>query len=698
MQGVSELYLHIKIVKYKLITNYKLDINMKKNLLKSAAMFFAACAASMSLTAQKVAYPEAYVVDIFDAMPRTWTAVSEDNALSLNPARQAMNTSTMVLKLQRTGATISGAETALALPAGQYGYAHIMMYSETAVTPTIKVNDTDAEIAAPAALAANTWTDVVFAIPAASAIDYLRVNIDNTADAPENPVYLYIDNVVLNNVSEATVKTIAANAAIEPFNYKSEGVNNQYALQNDWSYTKMLDNYTYGSTITFTTGSASRGMVEYNGKMYFPVRKGGTEDNPHQIAVVNGATGVIETSIDIPTNVFTYQLEVNAGTDSARIETAAVALPFNDVHKDQNGNLIFSNLVTSAAGPFEVWAYNVEAGTWTLVLHEVIAEVEGFADATVRFDAFGVYGSYPEHLVIMASNASKVEAYKWVIENGVSQGMEYIVLDDYKGYPETSKNKAVNPGTAPRIYPIDDEYFYLDGNATFPTLYNSEGTLIDNFYQDTLTAYSNISKSVIYYNSEVKFDTINFTMNEGHNGLQEFELTNAETGEKEYFLACAARNTVGTSASSYAIMKFADANKSFRDAEFLFLFPGNGMGGASNAYRTAAVTVENENDYTANLYAYTGENGIAKYTMINMELANKAKAIEEPVAVENTTVSANKVYVNNNVVTLDNKANVEVYSILGQKVAEYKNVNTFSLNSGMYIVVVDGVSNKVIIK
>ena len=43
----------------------------------------------------------------------------------------------------------------------------------------------------------------------------------------------------------------------------------------------------------------------------------------------------------------------------------------------------------------------------------------------------------------MASNASKVEAYKWVIENGVSQGMEYIVLDDYKGYPETSKNKAV---------------------------------------------------------------------------------------------------------------------------------------------------------------------------------------------------------------------------------------------------------------
>ena len=54
---------------------------MKKNLLKSAAMFFAACDASMSLTAQTVSYPETYLVDIFDAMPRTWASVSEDNAV-----------------------------------------------------------------------------------------------------------------------------------------------------------------------------------------------------------------------------------------------------------------------------------------------------------------------------------------------------------------------------------------------------------------------------------------------------------------------------------------------------------------------------------------------------------------------------------------------------------------------------------------
>ena len=81
-----------------------------------------------------------------------------------------------------------------------------------------------------------------------------------------------------------------------------------------------------------------------------------------------------------------------------------------------------------------------------------------------------------------------------------------------------------------------------------------------------------------------------------------------------------------------------------------------------------------------------------------MELANKVQAPEEPVAVDNATVSSNKVYVNNNTVRLENKANVEVYTVLGQRVAVMNNVDTFTLNSGMYIVVVDGVRNKVIIK
>ena len=665
---------------------------MKKNLLKSAAMFFVACAASMSLTAQTVSYPETYLVDIFDAMPRTWASVSEDNAVVSNPARQALNTSNKVLKMQRTAEALSGAEVTLNIPAGKYGYAHIMMYSETAVTPQIKINDTDAEIVA-TALTAETWTDVVFAIPANSAIDYLRVYVDNAATAPEAPVYLYIDNVELNNVAEATVKTIATAAAIDPFEYKAEGANGQYALQNDWSFSKALDNYTYGSTINFTTGSSTRGMVALNGKMYFPVRKDGTAENPHQLVVMNGQTGEIEQTINIPTDAFTYQVEVNAGTDSARTDTVTIGLAFNDAQKDNNGNIFFSNLVTSATGAFGVWGYNVESGNFFKVLVDVIANYPDFATATVRFDAFGVYGSYPENLTIMAPNASALEAYKWEVVNGEVGDVQLILLDDFTGLAETDPNKNINPGTAPRIYPMEDGYFFLDGNATLPTLYDEEGVLTSSFFNNG-TVGSNINKTYVV----APEDTIKYSMNGGHNGLQEFEFTNAETGDVEYYLACAGRNTVGTCPSSYVIFKYADARKELSTAEMVYFFPGRGMGSSSNAYRTAAITVENRNDYTADIYLYTGENGIAKYTFTNMELANKVQAPEEPVAVDNATVSSNKVYVNNNTVRLENKANVEVYTVLGQRVAVMNNVDTFTLNSGMYIVVVDGVSNKVIIK
>lgn len=669
---------------------------MKKNLLKSTAMFFAACAASMTLNAQNVSYPQEYVVDIFDAMPQVWETVNEANSVVLNPAKQANNTSTRVLKLQQTSETnISGAEVALTLPAGKYQYAHIMMYSNVAITPSIKVNATDAEIVAATALTPNTWTDVVFAIPESSQIEFLRV-LTNTVKTDED-INLYIDNVVLNNVADPTVKTIDANAAIDNFNYTAAGNNKQYAISNDWSYSTKLDNYNYATQITFTTGSATRGMVEYNGKMYFPVRRDGSAEKPHQIAVINGENGTLDTIINVPTDVFTYEVELYTGTDTARTETKKDGMACNDMCKDKNGNLFMSNLLLSAKSPFLVWAYNVENGTFTKVLEKTISEEQGFEEAKVRFDAFGVYGSYPEHLVIMAQNASAMEAYKWVIENGTVSSFEYIALDDEKGKAETDETKSTNPGTAPRIYPIDDEYFYLDGNATFPTLYDSEGTLVDNFYVDPENVSSVIKKRITFYSNDNVIDTVDFTMNEGHNGLEEFEMTNAETGEKEYFLACASRNTVAPIASSYAIFKFADENKSFKDAEMLFVFPGEGLGTKSNAYRTAIVNVENLNDYTVNLYLYTGENGIAKYTMTNMELANKVKG-EEPVAVDNATVNSNKVYVNDNVVTLDSKANVEVYTILGQKVAEMNNVNTFTLKSGMYVVVVDGVSNKVIIK
>ena len=73
---------------------------------------------------------------------------------------------------------------------------------------------------------------------------------------------------------------------------------------------------------------------------------------------------------------------------------------------------------------------------------------------------------------------------------------------------------------------MEDGYFFLDGNATLPTLYDEEGVLTSSFYNNGAVG-SNINKTYVV----APEDTIKYSMNGGHNGLQEFEFTNAETGD-----------------------------------------------------------------------------------------------------------------------------------------------------------------------
>ena len=60
----------------------------------------------------------------------------------------------------------------------------------------------------------------------------------------------------------------------------------------------------------------------------------------------------------------------------------------------------------------------MQIGAGTLVLSEDLKV--NYPDATIRFDAFGVYGDVNSSAIIMASNASAMEAYKWTITNGVA--------------------------------------------------------------------------------------------------------------------------------------------------------------------------------------------------------------------------------------------------------------------------------------
>jgi hypothetical protein len=248
----------------------------------------------------------------------------------------------------------------------------------------------------------------------------------------------------------------------------------------------------------------------------------------------------------------------------------------------------------------------------------------------------------------MAADANgSWNVYRWLIEDGVAgEGEQVAVLLD----PAVDQSLFVNAagyGTAPQIFPQDElgELFYVDGFNTLPMLFygNPEegANLIDDFI--------NVPTGVKVWNNN---DTI--SMNQGFNGLVEFQV-----GE-EYFLLMVAMNNVGAVPTTYALYKFADADRAFEGMTPLWYFPHNGLGTATIGCRTATPSVDVVSDTEATLYLYATNNGYAAYTLtIDPTIIS---AVED---VETVKVEAKKIIENGNIVVIKNGVK---YNMLGAEV------------------------------
>jgi hypothetical protein len=441
-----------------------------------------------------------------------------------------------------------------------------------------------------------------------------------------------------------------------------------YQLVNQWIRSTTAGNYTKND---LGGSGLVRGMVAKDANFYFCYRGGvGT----HSIVVVDGVSGEYEKTITLSENAFTtVQYE---GTDSAAT-VSAVTLPNNDIKLDTEGNFLVGPCITSGAQPMMVYKVDIETGECTELINEVIAENPEYAELSIRFDAFGVWGDVDDYAVVMAMNANAMNAFRWVIEDGVAGAAELVTLD-----PLFEGDASVNPGSAPQIMPISEDLFYVDGNATFPTLYqyaDGKGTRIDCFYD-----------------AEGNSLPILGSMNQGHNGITDFQLLNA-AGETEYFMCCAATNTVKDPISSFAIIKYADESLSFQTAELVYQFPSSGFGGTSNAYRTApAFATENPNNpNAADIYVYVGENGFGRYTFScdGVEIKQDQDVDNgelDNVAVENVTIA--NVYTEGGLVVAEGE--FQIFTVTGQNVTAQNG----NLAQGAYIVKVANATAKVIVK
>ncbi len=454
-------------------------------------------------------------------------------------------------------------------------------------------------------------------VPGLKIVSYDSYNNPTVKDALGNEVLCYkmvLDPVEAPVGSKITVDAVAgwfkgfqfvgdvAGLSVVPGpkkdTYAYPTRHDKYTLTNNWVVSNIEDNYAPnkpGST------DMVRGMAAKDGIMYFISRE--TES----IVRVDGATGEMLDPIKI-TGEHVFQKVT--GTDSLgnNVYGSAATLPYNDIKFDQAGNCLIGACVQGSAvncQPFQIYMVDLATGEATEILNDVLWDNPGLDSLLFRFDAFGVAGDVTKNGVIMAADATQGNwlVYRWLITDGVAgEGEQVAILLD----PATDQSLYINAAgfyTAPQIFPQDElgELFYVDGFNTLPMLFygNPEtgAILLDDFI--------NVPTEKVVTNNEGE----TLTMNEGHNGLVEFQV-----GE-EYFLLMAASNTAGKPTSAFALYKFADADRMFAGMEPLWYFPHEGMGSSTNGCRTAVPSVDVIDDHTAVLYIYTNNNGYATYTL-----------------------------------------------------------------------------------
>lgn len=167
--------------------------------------------------------------------------------------------------------------------------------------------------------------------------------------------------------------------------------------------------------------------------------------------------------------------------------------PCNDVFVDDGGNLCIMNLKGKTN--------NLEIATIDLATIDNDAKtVKATPRITVsvpdiRIDHARIIGDISKGEAYLYGTSSETTVYRWELENGSLVNNDYIVNTIASFYPsKVSGTTTKSIGTAARIYPIDKDYFYLDGAGTSFTLYkfnetSTNATLISSFASsDTNTA------------------------------------------------------------------------------------------------------------------------------------------------------------------------------------------------------------------
>ena len=326
---------------------------------------------------------------------------------------------------------------------------------------------------------------------------------------------------------------------------------NGYSIESLWMYSVNTSNF------PSQLGGDQRGMAALNGKVYISQRDG-------HLLEFSGETGEFIRSITLTGDCLTD----NDGN--------SLQYKCQDLFVDAANNLCISNLTLDCSSvPLTICTININTGATTRVFN-MTTTLGG------RIDFVAIRGDVnTTGCEIWAAVANSNYVYRWTRNASTYWAVAYTSIDTY--YPTGS---ATTNSTAPRIMPISNTQFILDGHNSAPALYtfNASGTAT---YVDGFGSNSSIAPTANNWNG-VSQATLN--------GTPIFAYVS------------------GISPNTFTIVT-NPSNFNFSKMSKLWTVPANGLGSEANSYITSKPTMVNNSDGSVTMYIYTPNNGLAAYKL-----------------------------------------------------------------------------------
>ena len=323
---------------------------------------------------------------------------------------------------------------------------------------------------------------------------------------------------------------------------------NGFSIESLWMYSVNTNNF------PSQLGGDQRGMAAYNGKVYISQRDG-------KLLEFSGETGEFIRTITLTGDCLTD----NTGTD--------LQYKCQDLFVDAANHLCISNLTLDCSSvPLTICTIDVNTGATTRVFH-MTTTLGG------RIDFVDVRGDVnTTGCEIWAAVANSNYVYRWVRNASGYWAIAATTVSQY--YPSSITTNS----TAPRIMPLSNTQFILDGHNSAPALLtfnaSSTATYNDGFGNNTACAPTE----------------------NNWNGISQGTLNG--TPIFAYVSAIAPNTfTIVTNPSNF----------SFKKMSKLWTVPANGLGSQANAYITSKPVMVNNSDGTVTMYIYTPNNGLAAY-------------------------------------------------------------------------------------